>query len=365
MTQPFRIRHADRLVAGFLLAVLAVVAVAVFLVVRGQGLFKSRHEYKTVFSDGGGLKPESPVRIAGIEVGSVRAVTLTPDNKVEVVFDVLDEYADRLRADPADGSCTQTNRSSMMDSDEEKKVADAAKKRCGSRVAAGIPAGLGAFLPTSGLIIQVGNSDNPLVPPGGLVPADEPEGLSELLARLQKEGIVQSARDIVIQIDELLRNINDPNGHIQQTLSHVEEVAGRAAAGKGLVGEITRDGSPTQRRVGDALASLEKSLAELEKASADVAAVTASVRARDPEIQRFIDGLDQFAADAKVAGKDIRTFSKDIKELPPDLRNTIGNLNRRIDDLGDIITGLKRSFPLNMVVEEPRKKSADKAEEKK
>lgn len=364
MTQPFRIRHADRLVAGFLLAVLLVVAVAVLLVVRGQGLFKSRHQYKTVFSDGGGLKPESPVRIAGIEVGSVRAVTLTPDDKVEVVFDVLDEYADRLRQDPADGSCTQTARPSMMDSDEQKRATEDAKKRCGSRVAAGIPAGLGAFLPTSGLIILVGNRENPLIPPGGLVPADEPEGLSELLARLQKEGIVQSARDIVIQIDELLRNINDPNGSVQQTLAHVEEVAERAAAGKGLVGEVTRDGSPTQRKVADALTSLEKSLAELEKASADVSAVTASVRARDPEIQRFIDGLDTFAADAKAAGKDLRTFSKDIKELPPDLRNTIGNLNRRIDDLGDIITGLKKSFPLNMVVDEPKKKSPAKPPEK-
>ena len=86
----------------------------------------SRHQYTTVFSDGGGLKPESPVRIAGIEVGSVRAVTLTPDNKVEVVFDVLDEYADRLRQDPPDGSCSKKSRSSMMDSDEEKQAADAA-----------------------------------------------------------------------------------------------------------------------------------------------------------------------------------------------------------------------------------------------
>lgn len=364
MSLPFRIRYADRLVAGFLLAVLAIVTVAVLLVVRGQGLFKSRHQYTTVFSDGAGLKPESPVRIAGIEVGSVRAVTLTPENKVEVVFDVLDEYADRLRQDPADGSCSQKSRSSMMDSDEEKAAADAVKKRCGSRVAAGIPAGLGAFLPTSGLIIVVGNSDNPLVPPGGLVPADEPEGLSELLARLQKEGIVQSARDIVIQVDELLRSINDPSGSIQQTLAHVEEVTGRAAAGKGLVGEVTRDGSPTQRRVGEALLSLERSLAELEKASADISAVTASVRAKDPEIQRVIAGLDAFATDARAAGKDLRTFAKDSKELPPDLRNTIGNLNRRIDDLGDIITGIKKSFPLNLVVD-GGKKGADTAEEKK
>ncbi len=365
MSLPFRIRHADRLVSGFLLAVLAVLTVAVFLVVRGQGLFKSRHRYTTVFSDGSGLKPESPVRIAGIEVGSVRAVTLTPDNKVEVVFDVLDEYADRLRQDPADGSCTQTSRASMMDSDEQKQAAEAAKKRCGSRVAAGIPAGLGAFLPTSGLIITVGNSDNPLVPPGGFVPADEPEGLSELLARLQKEGIVQSARDIVIQIDELLRSINDPSGPVKLTLAHVEEVTGRAASGKGLVGEVTRDGSPTQRRVAEGLASLERSLAELEKASTDIAAVTASVRARDPEIQRVIAGLDAFADDAKAAGKDLRTFAKDSKSLPPELRNTIGNLNRRIDDLGDIITGIKKSFPLNLVVDDSKSKGTAKPEETK
>ena len=36
-----------------------------------------------------------------------------------------------------------------------------------------------------------------------------------------------------------------------------------------------------------------------------------------------------------------------------------------LDDLGAIITGIKKSFPLNLVVDDPKNKGAAKPEEKK
>ncbi len=351
--QPLRLRYADRIVAAFLLAVGAVVASALFLVVKSQGVFKTRHEYRTVFSDGGGLREDTPVRIAGIEVGSVRRVTLTPQDQVEVVFDVLDEYSDRLRADPPDGSCAKALTVSMMDSDEEKKAAEEKKKHCGSRMAASVPAGLGAFLPTSsGLVIHVGDRKNPVIPPGGFVPAEEAEGITEILARLQKEGIVQNARDIVTQVDALLREINDVDGPIQKTIAGFAAVSTRAGEGKGLVGEMTRDNSPTQQKVAAALDKLDKALADLEVASANANTVTTGVAARSDDLQRFIDSLQTFSTDAKSAGKDLAAFSKDAKSIPPDVKKAVDNLNKRIDDLGDIIAGMKKSFPFNLVVDE-------------
>jgi phospholipid/cholesterol/gamma-HCH transport system substrate-binding protein len=354
--QPFRLRYADQIVAAFLLAVATMVVVTLFFVVKGQGLLKRRIGYTTVFKDGGGIAPETPVRIAGIEVGSVRSVRLTDDDRVEVVFDVLEAYSDRLRADPTDGSCEARSSGFLLDDDDEKRKTEASQKRCGSRVAASVPAGLGAFLPTSGLVIRVGHRDNPLVAPGGLVPADEPEGLSELFARLQKEGIVQSARDIITQIDEILRRVNDENGPIQGTIRNVEAVTARAAEGNGLVGEITRDNSPTQRRVAAALEKVDLALADLQKASADVATLTATVRSKDAEIRQFVEAMDAFGKDAKTAGSDLSRFAADAKQIPPDVREAVHNLNRRIDDLGAIITGLKKTFPFSTVVDddEPR-----------
>jgi ABC-type transporter Mla subunit MlaD len=357
--QPFRLRHADRIVAGFLLFILATVAMALFFVVKSQGLFKRRISYVTVFKDGGGIAPETPVRIAGIEVGAVRAVRLTDDDRVEVIFEVLEEYTDRLRQDPPGGACDkQKSGLSMLDDEATRKADDEEQKKCGSRIAASVPAGLGAFLPTSGLVIQVGNRENPVIEPGGLLPADEPEGLNELLARLQKEGIVQSARDIVTQVDELLRRVNDDEGPIQQTLKNVEAVTARAAEGKGLVGEITRDNSPTQKRVTAALEKVDAALVDLQKASADISVVSANVRGKNEEIARFIDAMDQFGKDAKKASHELRLLAEDSRKIPPDVRDAVKNLNQRIDDLGAIISGLKNTFPFSSVVDDDTKPKA-------
>lgn len=353
----FRLQHTDRIVSAFLLAVLGTLTAAVFFVVRDQGLFKRRIEYRTVFADGGGLKPETPVRIAGIEVGSVRKVTLTKEDKVEVVFDVLEEYADRLTADPSDGSCP-SKKASMIDSEEQRKATETAKKNCGARVAASVPAGLGAFLPTSGLVIEVGNRNNARISKGGFVPADESEGLAELIERLQKEGVVQNARDIILQVDALLKNINDPDGSIQQTLAHVATVTGRAAEGKGLVGELTRDNSPTQRQIAASLEKLDKALADLQLSAANIQQVTAGVSGRTAEIDGFITRLSGFADDAATVGKDLSTFASDARAIPPDVRAAIANLNSRIDDLGVIVRGLKNTFPFNMVGDDEKKPAA-------
>jgi ABC-type transporter Mla subunit MlaD len=93
----------------------------------------------------------------------------------------------------------------------------------------------------------------------------------------------------------------------------------------------------------------------MQQAVDDVARVTGTVAGRTDEIERFLVSLDTFAHDAKGAARDLQTFSKDAKEIPPDVRTAIANLNHRIDDLGDIIKGLKQSFPFSLVVEEKKK----------
>lgn len=350
----FRLKHTDHIVAAFLLSVAAVLAVSVFLVVRNHNMWKRRFTYKTVFDDGGGIKPETPVRIAGIEVGSVRSVTLTGNDKVEVTFDVLEEYSDRLRSDPPDGSCGRS-KVSVIDSEEQRNAARAAQRNCGSRVAASVPAGLGAFLPTSGLIIQVGNRKNPVVAPGDYVPADETEDLGDLIARLQQEGTVQNVRDIVVQMDALLKNINDPAGPIQQTLHAVAEVSGRAAEGKGLLGEVTREDTPIQRQVTASLQKLDSALGHVERAATDVQQIAASVAGRGDEIENLISRLAAFSEDARRIGQDLAEIAEDTRGLPTDVRDAVSNLNGRIDDMGLILDGLKTSFPLNMVVDDTQK----------
>lgn len=355
---PFRIRNADRVVAAFLLFVVLGTAAVLLVVVKNQGIFQRRVQFRTIFEDGGGLKPETPVKLAGIEIGSVRSVMLTPDDKVEVVFDVLEQYRDRIVADPPGDLCKKTKVSDMLLDDAEKQLDVERKEKCGTRVTVGLPAGLGAFL-QSGLEIRVGNKKtNPLVPSGGFVPAEESEGLNELLARLQKEGLVQAARDIVVQVDTLLKSINDTSGPVQQTLNNVQAATARVASGKGLIGELTRDNSASMQQVQTSLKRLDATIANLEKTSNDVQTVVGDVQTRRESVTRFLDNLDQFSADARQVGVDLRVFAKDARDVPPDIREAVKNLDKRIDDLGDVLKGLKRAVPFGLAEDEEKKRTA-------
>ena len=354
---PFRIRYADRVVAAFLLFVVFATAAVLLVVIKNQGIFQRRVQFRTVFEDGGGLKAETPVKLAGIEIGSVRSVTLTPDDKVEVVFDILEQYRDRIVADPPGDLCSKKKVSDMLLDDVEKQRETDRKEKCGTRVTVGLPAGLGAFL-QSGLEIRVGNKKaNPLVPPGGFVPAEESEGLNELIARLQKEGLVQAARDIVVQVDTLLKSINDTSGPVQQTLNNVQAATARVASGKGLIGELTRDNSASMQQVQTSLKRLDATLANLEKTSQDVQTVVGDVQQRRENVARFVENLEQFSADAKQVGVDLRVFAKDARDVPPDIRDAVKNLDKRIDDLGDVLKGLKRAVPFGLAEDEEKKRT--------
>lgn len=332
---PFRLRYADRIAAVFLIGVGLLFVVSVALFIKGQHLFVKRYEYWTLFDDGGGVAPETPVKIAGIEVGKVRHVSLTDDNQVKVVFEVLEGFADRIRMDPEGLDC---------EANEE------AEKSCGSRVTVSLPAGLGAFLPSSGLSISVGNRSNPPVAPGGFVKTKKAKGLQDILQDLQNEGVVQNAQNLVEQISVLMTRINDAEGPIWQTIENVEAVTQRVRDGQGVVGEALVQNSKLHRRIDQSLRRLDNTLARLEEASTHVATVTQQVEGGREKIDAFLVAMAEVASDLRLVSADLRAFAGDARDIPTGVRQATQNLDRRIDDLGDILRGLKTSFPLNLVV---------------
>ncbi|MGU3499917.1 MCE family protein [Mycobacterium sp. C31M] len=77
-------------VAVFTMAM--VLVAAGLIVVFGQFRFTSSNQFHATFTEASRLKAGQDVRIAGVPVGSVGAVTLNPDNTVNVSFDVDKRY---------------------------------------------------------------------------------------------------------------------------------------------------------------------------------------------------------------------------------------------------------------------------------
>lgn len=72
-----------------------IAAVTIFLLTGDRGFPWQRYSLKTRFTSVPGLKPGSPVRVAGLDVGTVTEVALAGD-QVDVTFEVSEEVRDRI-----------------------------------------------------------------------------------------------------------------------------------------------------------------------------------------------------------------------------------------------------------------------------
>jgi phospholipid/cholesterol/gamma-HCH transport system substrate-binding protein len=81
---------------GLLTLVAIVIAASVIFLLSGEGgFFWQRYALKARFGNGGGLKSGAPVRVAGVEVGSVTDVTFS-GAQVEITFEVSKDMQSRI-----------------------------------------------------------------------------------------------------------------------------------------------------------------------------------------------------------------------------------------------------------------------------
>lgn len=74
---------------------IVIAALTIFMLTGGKGFWWQRYTLKTRFDNVAGLKSGSPVRVAGVEVGSVTRVALEGE-QVEVTFQVNKDQRERI-----------------------------------------------------------------------------------------------------------------------------------------------------------------------------------------------------------------------------------------------------------------------------
>lgn len=84
--------HRKNVVSVSIFTVVMVLVAAALVVIFGEFRFASGHTYHANFAEASRLKAGQDVRIAGVPVGTVKAVSLEPDNSVDVEFDINDKY---------------------------------------------------------------------------------------------------------------------------------------------------------------------------------------------------------------------------------------------------------------------------------
>ncbi|MCL1814329.1 MAG: MlaD family protein [Treponema sp.] len=93
----FRIRYADQMVGILIIAALISLVFVIFMLGSTQRWFSKKHSYKTFAVSASGLSQNMDVTCRGYPIGKVKSFELTEDNRIMVIFTILNEFHDRAR----------------------------------------------------------------------------------------------------------------------------------------------------------------------------------------------------------------------------------------------------------------------------
>src|SRR5688572_23933666 len=140
-------------VGAFVLAGLLCIGVIIFLIGDDKQMFSDRVHYKTAFNNVEGLKRGSPVRMGGINVGTVEELgygTNAKDTAIYVEISIVEREAPRIRTDTV--------------------ASIAGKGLLGDKL----------------LDLSIGSPDKPPLKAGGVMKAEEPQDFTQMLDSLNR-----------------------------------------------------------------------------------------------------------------------------------------------------------------------------------
>jgi phospholipid/cholesterol/gamma-HCH transport system substrate-binding protein len=224
------------------IAAVVIAAATIFLVTGGKGFFWQRTSLKTRFTNVAGLKPGSPVRLAGVEVGSVTSVDLAGE-QVDAVFEVNKDYRNRITTESRAtlGSVSLLGESAIDITPSSR----------------GTPIQDWGYVPTGKTAAQLADvtdqASQGINELTGLI-HDVRSGKGTVGKLMTDDQLYAELRAFVVSANDLATGLRRGNGTIgkllkdpktadalEASLRNIEQVTGRIAAGEGSLGKLLKD----------------------------------------------------------------------------------------------------------------------------
>ncbi|PYR77877.1 MAG: hypothetical protein DMF87_15345 [Acidobacteria bacterium] len=217
----------------------AIAAVLIFMVSGEGGFFWQRYSLKTVFSDIQGLKEGAPVRVAGLEVGSVTKMDFVGD-KVEVTMEVGKEQRPRI----TDRSLASLGSVSLLG----EAAVDITANSQGTPIA---DWGYVATGPAPGSLSTAAEAATKGLETTNKLLEDVRQGHGTLGKLVTDDTLYQQLNDFVESAEAVTRGINAGRGtlgrlttndaaarSLEQSLANLQEVTARIRNGEGSLGQL-------------------------------------------------------------------------------------------------------------------------------
>lgn len=305
MPQQKQVSWAQLRVGVLVIVSLSIFAMGIFFISGRVGFLSRRYTLKAYFSDAGGLREGGEVELAGLAVGNVNRIQISPysdpGRAVEVVLRVARSFQNQIRADST------------------------------------------ATLETSGLLgekhvdISRGSPDQAVVPDGGVVKTHEEADIKK---------IVQNTNDVISNLRVLSSKLNDVAAQIQssqgslgkliydqtfynrlnETAGGVQRLMAKVEKGQGTVGKVLSDETLYQRMV-EAVDHVNQVLDDVQHGKGSLAKFIS-----DPSIY---DNVNQMVARANTLMTNINQGQGTIGKLATDPQ-LYNRMNETFDHLNVI-----------------------------
>jgi phospholipid/cholesterol/gamma-HCH transport system substrate-binding protein len=364
-----------------ILAALAVLTTAIFLLGQKNSLFTSKNHYHIELSSVSGLKPGNPVQLDGVDVGTVERVELPANpwrSMIRVWIRVESRYASRLRGlqgtqTPVPGQTPSVARIKTLGLLGDKYI-DLSSGSPGyepipddGAIPAAQPTNVDALLASSGdvmdNVVAISSSLNKI-----LARIEHGEGLlgeltsdseSSRSLRASLIGTSETLQRVANKIDTgqgpLPRLLNDRAlaDQLGQSMDRLQALLTKAESGDGLLPSLLNDPN--------AKAQLNDTLASLHQVTQNLQSFTANLEQSNAVLPRLVKD----EAYGREVTEQLRQTVQNLNEVSRKLSQGNGSAAKLINDpqiydaVNDIIVGVNQSKLLRWLIRNRQKKGIE------
>jgi phospholipid/cholesterol/gamma-HCH transport system substrate-binding protein len=306
-------------VGAFTLAGLAVVGFVVFMIGEERKLFESQLSYNAKFEEVQGLRRGSPVRMGGVDIGSVTEVkygAAVEDKQIHVKMSVVKDESRRIRQDSV--------------------AAIESKGLLGDKM----------------IVITVGNQRLPQIPVGGEVPSKEGDDMAAMMGKLG--SITVQVEKVVGNLERTTNSLADEklHGDLKSSVESMNGILKSVDGGDGYVGKLIKSPEESQR-LSHVMQNLETATAQLNRTTASINSILARVENGPGLAHEVLYGEESAKAVSQFGGAadELRLTLKGIRDGNGIARSVIygdegsqqmlSNLNQMSGDLKQIVADVK------------------------
>jgi len=309
----------DVKVGAFVLAGLTAIGTVIFLIGDERQLFSHKAPYSTEFEDVQGLRRGSPVRMGGVDIGTVTAVdyaSAANDKNIHVRMSIAVDDARRIRKD---------------------SVATIEGK---------------GLLGDKMIVITVGSLGQPQLPEGSVVPSRAAEDMSKLIGRIS--NISGQVEKVVTNLERATSSLSDEKlqGDVRNSVASLARILDSVDRGDGYIGKLLHDPQESAR-LSQLMSNLQQTSGELTRATQNVNQILARVNTGPGLVHEVVYGEDGAKTVAKlgVVADELGTTLKGIREGNGLARSVIygddssqammANLNQASADFRQVVSDMR------------------------